>query len=63
MTEDADFIEAVIHLAEMTLSSELSVKHRDDDMDRLITAARVIRDREGFYVEHSVTSPQFGRRS
>lgn len=63
MTEDADFIQAVILLAEMSMCEEFSGAHRDDEMDALIGAARRIRDREGYFVEHSVTQPIYGRRS
>lgn len=63
MTDDADFIKAVCDLAEMALSSEIRGVHADHELDALIRAARRIKEREGYYVEHSVTEPRFGRAS
>lgn len=61
MTEDADFIAAVILLAEMKMCFELPGDYNDDEMDDLIRAARRLRDREGFFVEHSPVRPIYGR--
>jgi hypothetical protein len=63
MTEDADFIEYVCGLAEMSTSTETPGVARDPELDILILAARRIQRREGFVVEHNPAAPVFARRS
>lgn len=49
--EDVDnLIEHVCEIADMNTTTEDPAGVRDDEMDALITAARKIRDREGFLV-------------
>jgi hypothetical protein len=48
--DDMDLIETICHLADLSMTSETPGVARDDDMDKLIHCARVIRERDGLLV-------------